>query len=233
MHNVREIFARGQELGRNPRRFSRTGDSIIDTTQFLAPFDGDSYNLGDFAYLQPAIDQFAGSFKRQGVAVRKGLTSSSVQNPAWADDELCRSNESLLDCELRLQNPSVILIFLGTNDSSWLLLDEGMRELVTHTIQLGVIPVIATKANRIEDDNSYNNVLRRIAEDFQIPLLDFDLVAEKMPDRGLDIDGVHLMAFPEADYTLTRSLYSGQGAHSLTALMMLDALVRNIFSAEH
>src|SRR5512139_2597250 len=37
--NIRQIFAKGQQLGRNPHRFSKIGDSIIEHPHFMVKFD--------------------------------------------------------------------------------------------------------------------------------------------------------------------------------------------------
>lgn len=224
----REIFATGQERGRDPTHFSRVGDSTIDTIQFLNHFDTGPYNLGGYAYLETTIDYFAGSFNRPGVAVRQGLSTFTVMDPMWADNEACLPNEHLLACEIRLYDPAVLIIKLGTNDSSYLTLDKNLREVVAFVIEQGVIPVIGTKANRIEGDNSYNNVMRQIAADYAVPLWDFDRIADKLPERGLDQDGVHLIAFREADYTLSYAMWSGYGPLNLSALMMLDAIRQGV-----
>jgi hypothetical protein len=228
VHHARNIFLDGQNKGRDPNHFSLMGDSTIDTTQFLAHFDSGAYNLGAYTYLGSTIDYFAGSFARPGVAVRQGFSANLVMDPMWADKEVCRPNEHALACEIRLHNPALMLIKLGTNDSSYLSLDENMREVVRYAIVQGVIPVLGTKANRIEGDNSYNNVLRRIAADYALPLWDFDLLADKLPNRGLDQDNIHLIAFQEADYTLSYALWSGYGPLNLTAIMMLDALRQKV-----
>ncbi|NJN55314.1 MAG: hypothetical protein HC804_11475 [Anaerolineae bacterium] len=59
----REIWAEGQALGRDPNRFSKVGDSIVDTHEFFTWFDEANYDLGDYAYLQGVIEHFAGSYR--------------------------------------------------------------------------------------------------------------------------------------------------------------------------
>ena len=66
--HIREIYALGQELGRNQHAFSKVGDSVALTPHYLTFFDKDRYTLGEYEYLQPAIDNYAGSFERYGVA---------------------------------------------------------------------------------------------------------------------------------------------------------------------
>ena len=228
--HVREIYATGQAVGRNPRAFSRLGDSTILWPRLLAVFDTQKYKLGGYAYLQPSVDFFAGSFSRDGVATRKALHSWSAFDPMWADKSACRPNEAPLPCEFRLNNPSIVLIRLGVNDSgSAKMFDEDLRKIITYCVESGVIPVIGTKPDRfLDQDNVFNDRMRKIAAEFNVPLWDYDLVAETVPGRGLDKDNVHMYPASSHDYTLPQTFESGDAMHSLTALMMLDAIRREV-----
>lgn len=224
--NVREIFAQGQRLDRDPNAFSKLGDSLIANPYFLTGFDKGPYDLGDFNYLQPVIDHYAGSYERYGVAIKAGLHSWGVFDPIWADKDWCLANESIIECEFRLNNPSVLLILLGSNDAgSPGGFNFNIRKIIEFSIENGVVPVLATKADRFEGpENTNNMMIREIAADFKIPLWEFDILAETLPGRGLQDDGIHLTFFTEYDYTMPEALQRGHGAHNLTALMVLDAI---------
>ena len=77
-------------------------------------------------------------------------------------------------------------------------------------------------------NNINNNILRQIAADYKLPLWDFDLVAGTIPNRGLYINDVHLTTFFAHDYTQARAFATGHGVHNLTALMALDAIMREV-----
>ncbi len=234
IQNARQIFAKGRELGRSPNAFSVVGDSTTEIPFFLARFDQGPYDLGEYGYLQSVIDYFAGSFSRDSVAVRVGLHSYTLFDPLWADKALCLPNEAVLPCEIRLHNPSIVFIRLGSNDAGVAeLFDESIREAVTFAIDNGVIPIIGTKADRHEGSNQNNDILRQIADDFQIPLWEYDLVAGTMDGRGLDVDSVHMTTFYEHDYTLPEAFQRGHPMHNLTALMVLDTLWKEVILAAH
>ena len=224
--NMREIYARGQALGRDIQAFSKLGDSLISTPSFLTQFDTGVYDLGAYGHLQLAIDYFAGSYERYGVALRPGLHAWGVFDPLWANKDWCQANEDLLSCEIRLHNPGVLLILLGTNDAGNPPgFDYNMRKVVEFAIKNGIIPVIVTKADRFEGPENTNNIiLRQIAADLQVPLWDFDLVADTLPDRGLTDDNIHLTIFPENDFTIPEAYQTGHGVHNLTGLMLLEAV---------
>ena len=228
--HVREIFAAGQQLGRNPHGFSKVGDSTIENPHFLARFDEGPYDLGIYGYLQPTIDFYEGSFDRQGNAVKRGLHSWTVMDPMWAEQPICEPNETPIDCEIRLHNPSILLIRLGSNDKGVPAgFDHNVRQLVEYAIEQGVIPVIGTKADRFEGEDNINNILlRQIASDYKLPLWDFDLVAATIQGRGLYTDDVHLTIYYAHDYTSPVALQRGHGVHNLTALMVLDAIRKEV-----
>jgi LysM repeat protein len=229
LENSRAIYSTGQALGRNSRAFSKVGDSTIENPHFLARFDEGPYNLGEYAYLQGVIDHFAGSHSRQGLAVRRGNHSWTVTDPLWADKSSCQPNETPIDCEIRVHNPSILIIRLGSNDrgvpSGF---EHNLRQVVQIAIDNGVIPVLGTKADRFEGSNINNDIIRRIASDFQVPLWDYDMLASTIPGRGLDVDAVHLTTFYAHDYTSTTAYQRGHGVHNLTALMVLDAIWKEI-----
>ena len=228
--NVRAIYARGQELGRDPRAFSKLGDSTILNPHFLGPFDSGDYNLGDFAHLQPTIDRWAGSFERHGVGAHFGLHSWTVFDPMWADPEWCEGGEDLITCEFRLQNPGVLFVRLGSNDAGS---PSGFRFNVKEVIEFardhGVIPIIGTKADRFEGSNENNDILRALADEYDVPLWDFDRLADTLPGRGLDTDGVHLIIdeLPH-DYTDPAAFQRGHAMQDLSALIVLDQVRRVI-----
>lgn len=223
--NIRQIYASGQARGNNPRAFTKIGDSIIEHPYFLGRFDGGDYHLGEFGYLQQVIDYFAGSFGRPSVAVRRGLHSWSVLDPMWSDKNLCQPRESVMACELRLSRASVVFIRLGTNDVGIPEeFDENMRGMVEFAIENGVIPVLGTKADRHEGSDINNTIIRQITADYQIPLWDFDLVAQTIPGKGLEVDGVHLTVYYAHDYTSPEAFRRGHGVHNLSALLMLDRI---------
>jgi LysM repeat protein len=231
--HMRQIFAAGQALGRNPQAFSKVGDSTIENPHFLARFDSGPYNLGDYAYLQDIVDYYVGSFGRDSIAVHRGLHSWTALNPQWADKVQCEPNEGPLPCEIRLHNPSVALIRLGSNDVGTPdLFKRSMQQIIDYCIQSGVIPVIGTKADRHEGEgNINNNILRDLAAANNLPLWDFDLVAATLPNHGLAPgDDTHMSFFYAHDYTLPEAFTRGHAVHNLTALIVLDR-IRQVLSS--
>src|SRR5512139_1336071 len=225
--HMREIYAKGRSPDRNPRVFSKAGDSTIESPYFLGRFDGSPYNLGAYQYLQAVIDHFKGSYGRQSLAVRIGQHSWTLLNPTWADKQHCQADESPLACEFRANNPSVVILRLGANDAGVpKLFDKKMREVVEYAIEQGVIPVLSTKPDQREGTEQINDIVRKIAADYKVPLWDFAKVAGALPGRGLGTDGVHLTSFSQHDYTLPQAFQRGHGVQNLTSLIVLDKIWR-------
>lgn len=230
VENIRAIYAAGQALGNNPRSFSRIGDSTIENPFFLTRFDDPNriYNLGSYAYLEEAIDFFAGSFSRDNITVRVALHSWSLFDSMWSDPYQCQPGETPIACEYRIARPSYVIIRLGSNDAGVpRYFEESMREILDYTIAQGIVPIIGTKADRVEGaDNTNNNILRRLATEYELPLWDYDIVAATLPGRGLGPDAVHMTSFYAHDWTQALGFQRGHGVHTLTGLIALDRVWR-------
>ena len=109
------------------------------------------YDLGPYADLQDTITYFQGSFERESLATKIGLSSGAALAVLWADWKSCSSSETPLDCEYRVQNPSFAIISIGTNDvtdkTAAIYFEDKIRRVLDHTIGKGIIPIIATKAD--------------------------------------------------------------------------------------
>ena len=220
------IYERGQALGRNAHAFSVIGDSTVEMFNFLTGFETVAYDLGNFSYLEPVLFHYAGSFSRPRMAVESGIHSRQVFLDYYADPAYCEEGESMIDCEWRLASPSVVLIRMGSNDGKPELYATEMRRIVDYALERGVIPIIGTKADDFLDPGYTNNAtLRQIAAEYRLPLWDFQLVAQTLPDKGLLYDRVHLTLFPEFDWTLGEAYRTGHGLQNLTALMALAAVL--------
>lgn len=228
--HIRDIYALGQSLGRNPRAISKIGDSTMVYPPFLATFDQKNYQLGNFAYLQSTIAFHAGSFARPSLAVKKGMHTWSQFDPAWRNSEICPPTEGPLTCELRVHNSSIAIIRLGANDTEFpLLFEQNLGAIVRYCSERGIIPVLGTKPDRFEgESNLLNNLIRKTASAYDIPLWDYDLIAGTVAGRGLEPDGLHMRGGGTRDFNSGAAFGAGDALEDLTALMMLDAIDREI-----
>lgn len=225
---AREIYARGMALGNDPRAFSVVGDCQSVPAFFLGTFDEDTYALGKYDYLQATIDHFKGSFNRRNMTVHSGFNVASVLTETWADPKRCEIGETPLMCEYRLHKPSIAFVSMETIWSGDVAgYESHLRQIVSYLVEQGVVPILGTKADNIEGGHRVNAVIAQIADEFGVPLWNFWLAVQPLPNHGLQEDGFHL--------TFSRNIFSDptrlQGAwavRNLTALQALDAVWRGV-----
>jgi hypothetical protein len=226
---MRDVYQRGLALGNDPMHFSIIGDCQNVSSYFLSAFEkpGD-YSLGtDYAYLQSTIDYYHGSFSRVSVAVKGGFNAAAVISPLRADPKTCNPNESPLDCELRLWRPSIVIVSMETwwSHKPAQEYDKYMRKVLDRIIETGTVPIIATKADNLEGDNSINATVAQLAYEYDIPLWNFWAAVQPLPDRGLSDDGFHL-TFARNFFDDPTRMKNAWPWRNLTALQTLD-VVRN------
>jgi len=222
-----EIYQLGLELGNDPTHFSIIGDCQNVSSYFLATFDnpGD-FSLGnEYDYLQPTIDYYQGSFSRLSLAVKGGFNAAAVISPLRADPKSCNKNESPLDCELRVWNPSVVIVSMETwwSEKPAEEYDKYMRRVIDRIIETGALPIIATKADNLEGDHSINATIAQIAYEYDIPLWNFWAAVQPLPNHGLSPDNFHL-TFARNFFDDPVRMKSAWPWRNLTALQTLDAV---------
>jgi hypothetical protein len=242
--SVRQIFLHGRQLGNHPDIFAKVGDSITATDLFLDPIGQGGLQLYDYEYLRPVVQYFSqspardhNSFANTSLAARSGWSSNDVLDPSKATTSYCAAGETPLECEYRILQPSVALIMLGTNDLPWM--DSGtyqanMRRIVEISLDHGVIPVLSTIPDQLGSPNEwrvaeFNQIITNISYQYGVPLWNYWLALQNLPNRGLGGDNVH----PSYDYTIRETaifspdmLRYGYNVRNLTALMVLDAIWR-------
>ena len=228
---TREIYARGQEMGNDPQVFSKIGDCQNVSSLFLGVFeDSEEFSLGDeYAYLEETIQYFDGSFSRESLAVKGGYNVAAILSPLRADKENCESGESPVACEIRANNPSYVIISLEEwwADKPAEEYEAYLKRIVEHAIAEGVVPILATKADDLEGDNGINQAIARVAYEYDIPLWNFWLAVQPLPNHGLSEDGFHL-TFARNFFDDPARMESAWPWRNLTALQTLDAVRRGV-----
>jgi hypothetical protein len=227
---MRAVYQRGLELGNNPRAFSKVGDCQNVASFFLHVYDTpDEFRLGPFESLRPTIDHFAGSWGRHSAAVDNGYNVASVLSPLWANPKLCEAGETPLACEYRLHQPSIAIISMET---WWAqrpveIYEDYLGQIVAFWIERGVVPVVATKADNLEGSHQINAAVARVAARYEVPLWNFWLAVQPLPNHGLTEDGFHL-TFARSFFDDPARLRSGWPIRNLTALQVIDAVWRGV-----
>jgi uncharacterized protein YraI len=224
--SARTIYEQGLALGNHPNRFSKVGDCQNIPEFFLGGFDRGEYTLGDYGELQATIDFFAGSFERNSMAVSPGFNVYAVLDPAWSVSP-CENGESPQECEYRLWRPSFVIVSLEiTSGITVEGYEAALREILDFWTANGVVPILGTKADNREGDWSFNATIARVAWEYDVPLWNFLMAAQPLPDYGLE-DGFHLTFAPN-DFGNTDNMQSAWPWRNLTALQALGVMRRGL-----
>lgn len=189
-HYAKEILQLAlRDFNLDPQRFSKIGDCQFTTDTFLAGYVKGIYTppLG----LEPTVSFFKDSMLQESITAENGFGISSVLNPMFglsAGHTECKSNETPLDCELRIRRPSFVLIAMGTNwiPNAELSFDRYLRQVVERVLETGALPILSTKADNIEGDWRLNYVIAQIAYEYDLPLVNIWRSVQHLPNHGLE-----------------------------------------------
>lgn len=230
---MKDLYQEGQNaIHLNPNAFSKAGDCETFTDFFLAPFDGAErgYSLGEYTSLQSVIAYYEGSFARRSLAAERSFSAASLLSPILADKNFCKSNETPLNCEIRVHKPAVMLVMLGTNDatnSSPERFEENMRLVIKIILNNKVVPVLATKADNLEGDGGYNEIIARLAHEYEVPLWNLWRAMKDLPGGGLEADQVH-HTYAKPFFDNPENMLMGWPVRNLTALQVLEKVTSEL-----
>jgi len=136
--------------------------------------------------------------------------------------------ESPLEFELRRHRPSFAIISLGTNQV-WTpdVFAMELRQMVDVCIERGVVPILATKGDNLEGDHSINAIIAEVAREYEIPLWNFWLALQPLPNRGLQADCEHL-TWAANDFDGPAAMAHAWLVRNLTALQELHGLMTQL-----
>jgi hypothetical protein len=221
-----EVYRQGLALGNRPDAFSKVGDCQNIPDVFLGLYDNEGGYLlpKELSHLEETIENFEGSFGREGMALKGGFVFPTVFSPLRADASVCNPGETPLECELRVHQPSFVLISMefryeGRTAETH---EKYLRRSVEYALSRGIVPILATKADNFEGDHSLNRTTAEIAYEYDLPLWNGWLAVQHLPDHGIDWErdsyGFHIT--PAAWHE-----------RSETFLQVLDALWKQAQSA--
>jgi hypothetical protein len=215
---LKALYHQGLAEGNDPKAFSKIGDCQNVAASFMGIYDrpGKYWFTSGFQFLQETIDQFSGSFDRDGQAVRGGFNVASVLSPMWADRQQCLKGETPLECEFRLTKPGIVIIsmetwFAGRTADTY---EKYLRQIIEFSLAHKVVPILATKADNTEGNHSINLAVARLAYEYDLPLWNFWLAVQPLEGRGLDWerdkDGFHITveAWDKRSFTALQALDS-------------------------
>lgn len=185
----RSLYAAASARGRDAAIFTVAGDSNSEWSGYLGQIATGVYDLRARPAYAAAAGRFGPSFPRRSVAVAGGLRAADMFVPDWPDKpSACGPSEGRFTCELRLSRASIVFIQLGTGDRfAWTEYEGHLRRMLDVTLQSGALPVLVTKADDLESwqggapIDHMNTVVRRLAAEYQVPMIDFFLATRGLP----------------------------------------------------
>lgn len=183
-----EVYQQGIAMGNRENAFSKVGDCQIIPEAFLGLFENSDYVLPErIQHLQGTLDLFQGSFAREGYSLKGGFVFPTVFSPLRADSAVCNPGETPLECELRVHQPSFVLIAMefryeGRTAETH---EKYLRRSVEYALSRGIVPILATKADNVEGDHSLNLKTVQIAYEYDLPLWNFWRAVQVLPYHGL------------------------------------------------
>jgi hypothetical protein len=210
---------------------AKVGDCNTENYAFLAPLDVDNYNLGPYADLQQTVSFFRGSYSRQSVAGKVGFSAVSALDALWADPTQCAAGESPFWCELRATDAAVVVIMFGSNDVA--ILDgetyrAALQRQVTLALRHRSLPILSTFTGAPSERLfALNMITVEVAQQYDVPLINFWRAAQSLPNFGMAGDGLHLTysGSPTVSFNGEENQY-GFSMRNLVTLQTLDALRR-------
>lgn len=214
--------------------FMKVGASSEVSSSNMHCFAGTDYDLGDHAALAETLTSFvtgdaAGStpFDRDSLATEVGRSAS------WA----IAGDPSPLQLEVDAITPALAFVHYGGNDMG-LGVDPGtalpgfyesMSTLLDRLETQGIVAIVVGLTRRGDDPDAdrwiatYNQVLRALAQQRQVPFVDAWWAIDPLPANGLGPDGLHLRADPDGACLLdAEGLQYGYNMRNLIQLESLD-----------
>jgi len=218
----RAIWKNSALAGKDPNFFTVVGDCNSQPSVYLRRLASGQFDASTLEpRLRTVVQRFAPSFGRVSLAAQGGFGSHSMMDPTWADGALCGTTMGPFVCELRISRASIVFISLGTQEQySWQQFEKHYRPIVEHALSKGVLPVLMTKADDIETASGapsgyINDVIRKVAQEYRVPLLDLWAATRDLPNNGLVDEG-------DKDFHLS---YAGMDRKILITLQTLAAIV--------
>jgi len=218
----RAIWLNSPRFGKDPNTFTVVGDCNAQPSVYLRRLAAGQFDASALEpRLQAVVARFSRSFGRVSLAAQGGFGAHSMMDPTWADGALCGIKQGPFECELWVSRASIVFIALGTQEQyTWQSFEQHYRPMIEHALSKGALPVLVTKADDIETgagapSGYINAVIRRLAQEYQVPLLDFWAATRELPNNGLVDEG-------DKDFHLSEA---GMNRRLLATLQTLAAIV--------
>ena len=106
--------------------------------------------------------------------------------------------------------------------------ETHLREVVEYVLSQDIVPILATRTETLTQDKQINEIVVKVAAEYELPLWNFGASVAHLPNAGIiEDDGFHLTQ-GGADFTDTYTMTRGWPWRNLTALQALDAVSKGV-----
>jgi hypothetical protein len=240
--HLREVAARGREMGNREDVFAKIGDSNTAFPEYLTAlgtpgYDPHAAGLGGrpellatwAAYFRTPVEPSgANSFNRKSAAARTAWQSAQTRASAAAETDALR--------------PAVAVVMVGTNDAGGPndipAFKAEVSALVQQLLDRGVIPVLSTIPDLLVNGGAladrpaaYNRAVLELGDQFDVPVWNFWNQIHPLPNSGLRDDDIHLSISPGGSGRFhPGDLAFGANVRNLTTLEVLAHVRRVVFA---
>jgi hypothetical protein len=219
---MKQIYRQSVMFGKDLGIFTVVGDCNSLPPVYLQRIATGEFNLSTALGMQTTVARFSRSFSRVSQAVNGGFNAEAMMDPDWANHAVCDKDAGPFGCEIWISRASVVFIEVGTGDQyTWQDFESNYRPLIELAQKKGVLPVLVTKADDLEARSGapsgyINSIIRRLAKEYNVPLLDLWQATRTLPNNGLiDEGGLNFHLSP-----------AGRDLHLLATLQTLNAISR-------
>lgn len=239
--NLRAIFLAGQQKGQRAYVFAKLGASFEDDVNtFAGCFTPEKMNLDSYSALSGTVDYFSQPIGPEAPGESSWTRDSVAAISGWAavDGLKVTNGKSAIETELDALKPAFALVAYNGNDigkSSITAYRANIETIIELCLARGIIPILRTKpreettsTTRPQKIIEYNAVLRGLAQQYQLPLLDLNLAVKDVVG-ALGGDNLHLSSYTGKNCWLTaEALTFGKPIYNLIFLQALDRLRRMV-----
>jgi hypothetical protein len=241
--HVRTLFRAGAAAGQQADVFAKLGDSITESGSFLMDIGHGWHELGPWTRLDAVVRYFSrhhisptgegNSFTRQSRAAEAGWTTATL---------LHEGDNSRLEQELAQTRPAFAILMIGTNDSERSNVETYTRQLndiLRRVLARNVVLILSTIPDHLGTPEAgalgrqLNEVVRRVAFEQHLPLVDYWASMQGLPHQGINEDNVHPSIYmgaagnnPSGGVFTDRALMFGYNMRNLTTLLMFEKLMQ-------
>lgn len=238
--HVRAVYNAGQRAGNARDVFAKIGDSITESGSFASDIGHGWYDLGSYRRLETVIQYFrrhAFSNDRDDNSFAHG---SAAATAGWTTSSLLEGGDDCpVEREVRALHPSFAIVMIGTNDaerSSLEVYERELREVIQRVEAHNTVVILSTIPDQKTSESAgrlglqLNEVVRRLADEKHLPLVDYWGALQGLPNNGLSDDNIHPSVYVERGDTKAATftdaaLRHGYNVRNLTFLLMMERMV--------